>query len=41
MTETKLKGNYAQAVEELAKSKDLRGETEAAKLMRDSFAKGA
>ena len=36
----RLKGNYAQAVEELAKSKDLRDETEAAKLIRESFAKG-
>jgi len=33
------KGNYAQAVEELAKSKELRDETEAAKLVRESFAK--
>jgi len=36
----RFKGNYAQAVEELAKSKDLRDETEAAKLIRESFAKG-
>ena len=36
----RFKANYAQAVEELAKSKDLRDETEAAKLIRDSFAKG-
>jgi TolB-like protein/Tfp pilus assembly protein PilF len=34
------KGNYAQSVEELAKSKDLRDETEAARLIRESFAKG-
>ncbi|MDX6497460.1 MAG: eukaryotic-like serine/threonine-protein kinase [Blastocatellia bacterium] len=34
------KGNYAQSVEELAKSKDLRDETEAARLIRASFAKG-
>ena len=36
----RFKGNYAQAVEKLAKSKDLRDETEAAKLIRESFAKG-
>jgi TolB-like protein len=36
----RFKGNYAQGVEELAKSKDLRDETEAAKLIRESFAKG-
>jgi eukaryotic-like serine/threonine-protein kinase len=36
----RFKGNYAQAAEELAKSKDLRDETEAAKLIRESFAKG-
>jgi tetratricopeptide (TPR) repeat protein len=36
----RFKGNYAPAVEELAKSKDLRDETEAAKLIRESFAKG-
>ncbi len=34
------KGNFAPAVEELAKSKELRDETEAAKLVRESFAKG-
>ncbi|MDX6445448.1 MAG: eukaryotic-like serine/threonine-protein kinase [Blastocatellia bacterium] len=34
------KGNYAQSVEELAKSKELRDETEAARLIRESFAKG-
>jgi serine/threonine protein kinase/Tfp pilus assembly protein PilF len=32
--------NYALAIEELAKSKDLREETEAGKLIRESFAKG-
>jgi serine/threonine protein kinase/Tfp pilus assembly protein PilF len=36
----RFKGNYALAIEELAKSKDLRDETEAAKLLRESFAKG-
>jgi tetratricopeptide (TPR) repeat protein len=36
----RFKGNYAQAVEELAKSKELRDETEAARLIRESFAKG-
>jgi len=36
----RFKSNYAQAVEELAKSKELRDETEAAKLIRESFAKG-
>jgi serine/threonine-protein kinase len=36
----RFKGNYALAIEELAKSKDLRDETEAAKLIRESFAKG-
>ena len=36
----RFKGNYAQAVEELAKSNELRDETEAAKLIRESFAKG-
>jgi TolB-like protein/Tfp pilus assembly protein PilF len=36
----RFKGNYAQAVEELAKSKELRDETEAAKLIRESFARG-
>ena len=36
----RLKGNYALAIEELAQSKDLRDETEAAKLIRESFAKG-
>jgi len=36
----RFKANYLQAVEELAKSKDLRDETEAAKLIRESFAKG-
>ena len=35
----RFKGNYAQAVEELAKTKDLREEIEAAKLIRESFAK--
>ena len=36
----RFKGNYAQAVEKLAKTKDLRDETEAAQLIRASFAKG-
>ena len=36
----RFKSNYAQASEELAKSKELRDETEAAKLIRESFAKG-
>jgi serine/threonine-protein kinase len=36
----RFKGDYAQALEELAKSTDLRDETEAAKLIRESFAKG-
>ena len=36
----RFKGNHPQAVEELAKSKDLRDETEAAKLIKESFAKG-
>ncbi|HEX3227715.1 MAG TPA: hypothetical protein VHQ95_02050, partial [Pyrinomonadaceae bacterium] len=36
----RFKGNHPQAVEELAKSKDLRDETEAAKLIRESFVKG-
>ena len=36
----RFKSNYAQAAEELAKSKELRDETEAAKLIRESFAKG-
>src|SRR6185369_3556772 len=36
----RFKGNYALAIEELAKSKDLRDETDAGKLIRDSFAKG-
>jgi serine/threonine-protein kinase len=36
----RFKVNYAQAVEELAKSKELRDETEAARLIRESFAKG-
>ena len=36
----RLKGNYALAIEELAKSKDLRDETEAGKVIRESFAKG-
>src|SRR6185295_7756648 len=36
----RFRGNYALAIEELAKSKDLRDETEAAKLIRESFAKG-
>src|SRR5258706_4295776 len=36
----RFKGNYAEAVEELAKSKELRDETEAARLIRESFAKG-
>ena len=36
----RFKGNYAPAIEELAKSKDLRDETEAARLVRESFAKG-
>ena len=34
----RFKGDYAAAIEELAKSKDLRGETEAARLIRESFA---
>jgi tetratricopeptide (TPR) repeat protein len=36
----RFKGNNALAIEELAKSKDLRDETEPAKLIRESFAKG-
>jgi eukaryotic-like serine/threonine-protein kinase len=36
----RFEGNYALAIEELAKSKDLREETEAGKLIRESFAKG-
>lgn len=36
----RLKKDYARAVEELALSKEFRGETEAAKLIRDSFSKG-
>jgi serine/threonine protein kinase/Tfp pilus assembly protein PilF len=36
----RFKGNYAQAIEELAKSKELRDETEAAELIRESFARG-
>src|SRR2546429_1408710 len=36
----RFKGTYAQAIDELAKSKELRDETEAAKLIRESFAKG-
>jgi tetratricopeptide (TPR) repeat protein len=36
----RLKANYAQAVEELARAQELRGEAEAARLMRDGFAKG-
>jgi serine/threonine protein kinase/Tfp pilus assembly protein PilF len=36
----RFKSNYAPAVEELAKSKELRDETEAAKLIRESFASG-
>src|SRR5215813_9207744 len=36
----RFRGNYAPAIEELAKSKDLRDETEAGKLIRASFAKG-
>ena len=35
----RFKGNYASAIEELAKSKDLRDETEAARLIRESFAR--
>ncbi len=35
----RFKGNYASAIDELAKSKDLRDETEAARLIRDSFAR--
>jgi serine/threonine-protein kinase len=34
------KGDYALAIEELAQSKDIRDETEAGKLIRESFAKG-
>ena len=36
----RFQGNYTGTIEELAKSKDLRDETEAAKLIRESFAKG-
>jgi len=36
----RFRGNYALAIEELAKSKDLRDETDAGKLIKDSFAKG-
>lgn len=36
----RFKGNHALAIEELAKSKDLREETEAGKLIRESFATG-
>ena len=36
----RFKGNYAAAIEELAKSKDSRDEKEAARLIRESFAKG-
>jgi eukaryotic-like serine/threonine-protein kinase len=36
----RFQGNYASAVEELAKSKDLREETEAGRLIRESFTKG-
>ncbi len=36
----RLKGNYALAIEELARAEELRDEAEAAKLMRESFAKG-
>jgi tetratricopeptide (TPR) repeat protein len=35
----RLKRNYGQAVEELAQSKDLRNETEAANLIRENFAR--
>ncbi len=34
------KGNYAESVEEYAKSKELIGESQNAKIMRESFAKG-
>ncbi len=34
------KGDYAQAVEAFAKSKELSGDPEAAELMRKNFAKG-
>jgi serine/threonine-protein kinase len=34
------KGNYAESVEEYAKSAELRGESQNAKVMRESFAKG-
>lgn len=37
----RFKGNYAAAIEELAKSKDLRDEKEAATLIRESFARGS
>jgi serine/threonine protein kinase/Tfp pilus assembly protein PilF len=36
----RFQGNYAAAVEELAKSKDLREETEAGRLIRESFTRG-
>ncbi len=36
----RFKGNHSAAVEELAKSKDLRDEKEAARLIRESFARG-
>jgi serine/threonine protein kinase/Tfp pilus assembly protein PilF len=36
----RFKGNYAAAIEELAKSKDSRDEKEAARLIRESFARG-
>jgi TolB-like protein/Tfp pilus assembly protein PilF len=36
----RLKGNYALAIEELARTQELRDETEAAKLIRESFSEG-